>query len=98
MTLTTELKRIACRLIVSDGDMPTPGYVDAKWEVQGSIAGLSLSRLEVGKGKEKEESADPFADDTIASPAPFTPTGNWVEIETSRKLVSGKYDAKGALA
>jgi hypothetical protein len=97
ITLTNELKRIACRLVVPEGDMPIPGYVDAKWEMQGSAAGLSLSRLEVGEGKEKEESADPFADDTVGSPAPITPTGDWVEIETSRKLVSGKYDAKGPL-
>ena len=78
--------------------MPVPNYVDAKWEIHnGSATGLSLSRLESGKGKEKEESADPFADDTIASPAPVTPTGTWAEIETSRKLASGKYEGKGPL-
>jgi hypothetical protein len=96
VTLTNETRKLVCRLIVAEGGMPVPGYVDAKWEMNGSATGLSLSRLESGKGKEKEESADPFADDTIASPLAVTPTGNWVEIETSRKLISGKYEARGA--
>ena len=97
ITLTNEPRKLVCRLIVGEGGMPTPGHIDAKWEMQGSAAGLSLSRLELGKGKEKEEAADPFADDTIASPAPVTPTGNWVEVEMFRKLVSGKYEAKGVV-
>lgn len=100
ITLTNETRKLVCRLTVPEGAMPVPSYIDAKWEIHnGSAAGLSLSRLESGKGKEKEkeESADPFADDTIASPAPVTPIGTWVEIETSRKLASGKYEAKGPL-
>jgi hypothetical protein len=97
VTLTNEPRKLACRLIVGDGAMPAPSHVDAKWEMQGSATGLTLSRLESGKGKEKEESADPFADDTIANPAAVTPTGNWVEVEMSRKLISGKYEARGGL-
>ncbi|KAG0649368.1 Suppressor of profilin [Hyphodiscus hymeniophilus] len=95
MTLTNEPRKLVCRLIVAEGAMPVPSHIDAKWEMQGSAAGLSLSRLDPGKGKDKEESVDPFADDTIASPAPVTPTGNWAEIETSRKLITGKYEARG---
>jgi len=99
LTLTNEPRKLVCRLIVPEGALPTPGHVDAKFEIQnGSATGLSLSRLLSGKGKEREESADPFADDTIASAAPVTPTGNWVEIETSRKLASGKYEAKSSFA
>jgi hypothetical protein len=40
------------------------------------------------KGKENEED-DPFADDTIAP----TTLGQWVDVETSKKFVSGKYEA-----
>lgn len=94
ITLTNETRKLVCRLTAAEGAVPVPGYVDIKWEMHGSAAGLSLSRLESGKGREKEESADPFADDTIASPSALTPTGNWVEIETSRKLISGKYEAR----
>ena len=97
ITLANEPRKLVCRLIVGEGGMPSPGHVDAKWEMQGSTTGLSLSRLNNGKGKEKEESADPFADDTIASAAPVTPTATWNEIETSRKLISGKFEARGGL-
>jgi hypothetical protein len=99
VTLTNEPKKLVCRLLVPEGDLPTPGNIDVKFEIHnGSAAGLSLSRLVPGKGKEKEEAADPFADDTIASAAPATPSGRWVEIETSRKLASGKYEARGPTA
>jgi hypothetical protein len=95
LTLTNETRKLVCRLTVAEGSMPTPGHVDAKFEIQSSASGLSLSRLESGKGKEKEESADPFADDTVTSPTTVTPTGNWVAIETSRKVANGKYEARG---
>lgn len=94
VTLTSEAHKIICRLVGTEGMMPEPGPIDAKWEIQGSAAGISLSRLEGGKGTEKEES-DPFADETVAS---VSPAGNWVEIDTSRKLVSGKYEARQLVA
>jgi hypothetical protein len=79
--------------------LPEPGHIDAKWELQGSAAlplgsGISLSRFVSSKGKGKEESDDPFADESIANPTTVTLTGNWVEVETSKKLIAGKYEAR----
>jgi len=99
VTLTHEWHNVICRFTGAEGAVPEPGHIEARWEVQGSAgqsfgSGITLSRLEPSKGKEKEESVDPFADELIFSPAPFFPTSNWVEIETSKKLVSGKYEAR----
>lgn len=69
-------------------------------------SGLGISRLDAGKEKEKDPS-DPFADDsTSAGGAGANPLGSsselgggdgvWVEVESVRRVVSGKYDAKQA--
>lgn len=79
----------------SEGAVPEPGHVEAKWEVHGELgegvgSGISLSRLEIGKGKEKEVEKvdDPFADEGLASP------GTWLDVPLGRKFVSGKYEAR----
>jgi hypothetical protein len=96
LTLNQEWHKVICRFVGAESAVPEPSHIEAKWEVQSSLghplpSGISLSRLEAGKGKDKEE-IDPFADDSVS------PAGNWVEIETSKKLVGGKYEAKGAQA
>ena len=98
--LTSNWNKLVCRLVGSEGNVPEPGYIEVRWEIQGSSglalgSGISLSRLESIKGKEKEESeADPFADESIVSPTAATPSGNWVQVETSKKLTGGKYEAR----
>lgn len=99
LTLTNEWHKVICRFTGTEGAVPEPGHIEARWEVHDTSgysmgSGISLSRLEVSKGKEKEESVDPFADESMASPTTATSGGNWVEIETSKKFVSGKYEAK----
>ena len=102
LNLTNEWHRVICRFLGSEGACPEPGRVEARWEIHGSASkplgsDISLSRLEPSKGKEKEED-DPFADESIASPTTVSAAGNWVEIATSKKFVSGKYEATGPVA
>lgn len=89
------MQKVVGRLIGAEGGEPNPGLIEARWEIS-SLAGrafgsgLGVSRLDCsGKGKEKVDSSDPFADDSVTSSS-----GNWVEVESLRKIVSGKYDAK----
>jgi hypothetical protein len=97
VTLDFKAQKVVARVIGDQGGEPQPGAIEARWEIHGSQAhtigsGLGLSRLDVdnGKGKEKEE-IDPFADEstTLANKE-----GQWVLVESARKIVSGKYDAK----
>ncbi|KAH6673801.1 Muniscin C-terminal mu homology domain-containing protein [Halenospora varia] len=100
VTLGTEPHKVICRFVGAENAVPAPGHIEARWEVQGSAtagatigSGISLQRLEPSKGKEREELSidDPFADQGAPSPLP----GNWVDVETSRKFVSGKpYEAR----
>lgn len=95
VTLETKPHKVVARIVGTDGTAPEPGHIEARWEINSSAAstigsGITLSRLEPGKGKEKEPSDDPFADEN----PPITPTGNWIDIETHRKFVSGKYEAR----
>ena len=97
VTLTTESKRIVCRLNGVTGAVPEPGHVEAKWEVSNaSASGISISRFE-GKGKEKEAEInvdDPFADADATPPKSDGGSGKWMEVETNKKLVGGKYEAR----
>jgi hypothetical protein len=93
VTLTQEWHKIIARFVGAEGATPEPGHIEARWEIQGTYqigSRISLSRLTNNKGKENEED-DPFADDTIA-PATL---GQWVDVETSKKFVSGKYETAG---
>jgi len=93
VTLTQEWHKIIARFVGAEGATPEPGHIEARWEIQGSYqigSRISLSRLTNNKGKENEED-DPFADDTIA-PATLS---QWVDVETSKKFVSGKYETTG---
>jgi hypothetical protein len=63
MSLTNEWNKVICRFVGAEGAVPESGHIEAKWELQGGASlllgsGISLSRLEAGKGKEKEESDD----------------------------------------
>jgi F-BAR domain only protein len=95
VTLDGAMQKVVGRLIGAEGGEPKPGLIEARWEISSSTgrvfgSGLGISRLESsGKGKEKAESSNPFADELITSPS-----GNWIEVESVRKIVSGKYDAK----
>lgn len=95
VTLDGSWQRIIARLIGSDGQELKPGHIEAKWEVPAAVgspigSGLGISRQEVNKGKEKEE--DPFADNDAGS---SLDDGNkWVEVNTVRRLVSGKFEAR----
>jgi F-BAR domain only protein len=93
LSVSHEWHKVICRFVGAPGAVPEPGRIEAKWEVQSASerllpSGLSLSRLEAGKGKEKEDTVDPFADDSLSS------AGHWISIETSKKLVAGKYEAQ----
>ena len=98
LTLDQAWHKVICRFTGSDGAAPEPGQIDARWEIHNTASshgsGISISRLAASKGKEKEDSSDPFADDSISGF--MNPAGleKWIELETSRKLVSGKYEAK----
>jgi len=84
-------QKVIGRLLGDQGGQPTPGVVEAKWEVVvprgwGLGSGLGVSRKVVeGKGKERE--VDPFADEDAKAGE------EWVEVESVRKIGSGKYDA-----
>ena len=99
VTLSQDWHKVICRFAGAEGVAPEASRVEARWEVHGSYpigSGITLSRLEKSKGKEKEESDDPFADESIvqqASPTMVSPQGKWVEIETTKKFVSGRYEA-----
>lgn len=100
ITLTTKPHKVICRFTGSEGSVPTPGRIETRWEIQNLVSGsyafgsgISLSRLELSKGKEKEVVAkedDPFADEDAT---PLTSAGTWVDVEVARKFVSGKYEA-----
>jgi F-BAR domain only protein len=99
VTLDSTMRKVLGRLIGAEGREPKPGLIQAQWEIQGTPghslgSRLGISRLDTGKGKEKDESSDPFADELVGSPATPVPGGHWVEVESARKVVSGKYDAK----
>ncbi len=95
VTLDGTMQKVVGRLIGAEGGEPQPGIIEARWEISSSTgpalgSGLGVSRLEpAGKGKEKSDSSDPFADESITSPS-----GTWIEVESIKKIISGKYDAK----
>jgi F-BAR domain only protein len=94
VTLDGTMQKVVGRLIGAEGGEPKPGVIEARWEFSNPSghsfgSGLGVSRLDTsGKGKEKMDSSDPFADESASS------SGNWVEVESLRKIISGKYDAK----
>jgi hypothetical protein len=98
VTLTDAVQKIVCRIVGADGVEPQPGHVEARWEyaVTGNDAvgsGISISRLEAAPSKDVVES-DPFADENPASSNPSLAEQTWVDVPVTRKLVSGKYEAK----
>ncbi|KAM0270253.1 hypothetical protein ACHAQH_009493 [Verticillium albo-atrum] len=105
LTLTSEVQKIVCRIVGAEHAEPKPGHVEARWEytpAEGAAlgSGISVSRLEESKGKGKEVAAaedDPFADDGLNSPA-LPPDQRWVEVPLAKKVVSGRYEAKSAVA
>ncbi|KAK0129179.1 hypothetical protein ONS95_001114 [Cadophora gregata] len=98
VTLAHGWHKIICRVTGTEGAMPEPGHVEARWEINNPSnspigSGISISKFEEAKGKAKEENDDPFADAT--SPGlPPTPLGTWTDIGMQKKLVSGKYEAR----
>jgi len=96
VVLGSASQRVVCRFVAKDEAAPEPGHIEARWEIHGGKeltlgSGIGISRLEAAKAK--EESDDPFAD-SIASPTAAESTGTWVDVETHKKFVSGKYEAK----
>lgn len=97
-------QKVVARINSADGAEPQPGLVNVQWEVELSGAvpppgsGLSVSRLETGgEGKGKGKETDPFADDGSANPPGSSSSaadGNWVKVESHRRIIGGKYDAK----
>lgn len=92
VTLDSSLQKVIGRLIGTEGAELKPGLVEARWEYHGPSygSGLTVLRLDHSKGKVKEE--DPFADETASTPT--LTDSQWLEIDGSRKIVSGKYDAR----
>lgn len=96
VTLTNDVQKIVCRIVGAEGTEPTPGHIEARWEYATSDSagsGITISRLEDGKGKGKEVEDDPFADESLARASPALEQ-TWVNVPLSRKLVSGKYEGK----
>ncbi|KAH6971589.1 Muniscin C-terminal mu homology domain-containing protein [Ilyonectria sp. MPI-CAGE-AT-0026] len=97
VTLTDAPQKIVCRMIGAEGVCPNPGHVEARWEYTASGddvvgSGISISRLDEGKGKVKElTDDDPFADDTLTT---SSQEPQWVDVPAIRKLVSGKYEGR----
>ncbi|APA13736.1 hypothetical protein SS1G_07570 [Sclerotinia sclerotiorum 1980 UF-70] len=88
VTLNHEWHKMSALFSGPDGAVQQADHAEARWEVQRPILdnGISISRLEAVKGAEE---SDPFADESLA------PTGgNWVDVETSRKIASGVYEAR----
>ncbi len=89
LVVSTEQQKLLARFVTT-GPRARPGYVEAKWDLPGTTG----SRLGVSCLKEVERSrqpaTDPFADDGTAL---VTPAGAWKEVNTARRLVSGKYSA-----
>lgn len=96
VTLTNDVQKIVCRIVGAEGVEPTPGHVEARWEYAATDmagSGITISRLDDGKGKGKEVDDDPFADESVAR-ATLAPDQTWVDVPLSRKLVSGKYEGR----
>lgn len=93
LSLSQDWHKVICRFVGAPGAVPEPGHAEARWEVQSAAEHLlpsriGFSRLEAGKGKEVLDAADPFADESVPA------GGNWVAIESSKKLVAGKYETQ----
>ncbi|RYP54550.1 hypothetical protein DL769_010341 [Monosporascus sp. CRB-8-3] len=97
-------QKIVCRVVGDQGAELKPGAVEARWEFNPQPSSLSeadaaligVSRLDEAKGKDKEAEAtddDPFAD-AAESASATTDAGRWVDVPTTRRLVSGKYEAR----
>ena len=69
--------------------VPKKGTVEAKWEYDqvGASTGQQLGVTRLAEG-EAGEQADPFADEGEAKSG-----RNWVDVNTRRKLMSGRYSA-----
>lgn len=102
ITLTSEPQKIVCRIIGAENAEPQPGHIEARFEYtpgltsSASLTGISVSRLEETKGKEKEAVAgdNPFADDDGPMSPPLPPDQRWVDVPLAYKLVSAKYEAR----
>ncbi|KAI6708577.1 hypothetical protein JHW43_008905 [Diplocarpon mali] len=99
VTLTQDQHKVVCRLTGTEGAMPEPGHAEAKWEINKHSdspldSGISLSKLDPSKGKGKEENDDPFADESMVTPAFVDPAGTWSQLSIRKKLISGKYQAR----
>jgi hypothetical protein len=104
ITLSAKPNKVICRFAGFEGAVPIPGRIEARWEIQSLVAGtyafgsgISLSRLEISKGKEKEvvvKEDDPFADEGVSGTLPAGQS--WVDVQVARKFVSGKYEAVNA--
>ena len=93
-------EKIVCRIVGAEGSDVKPGLVEARWEhapPEGSElgSGITISRLDEGKGKGKAitdlNEDDPFADETPSTP-PITT--QWSNIFCKVKTVAGKYEAR----
>ncbi|RDL33800.1 Uncharacterized protein BP5553_08168 [Venustampulla echinocandica] len=93
-----EPHKVIARFVGMEGAVPTPGHVEARWEIHNAAnigigSNISLSRLEQVKGKEvQKEEDDPFADESVA--AAREEAAKWADVEISRKLISGKYEGR----
>lgn len=104
VTLTDTPQKIVCRIVGAEGAEPIPGHIEARWEYTATGgdtssvgSGISISKLEMvtNKGKEVATEHDPFADDNPAGAAgQSTPDPTWVDVPSTKKLVSGKYEGR----
>ncbi|KAG4026236.1 hypothetical protein MFRU_043g00400 [Monilinia fructicola] len=84
VTLSHEFQRVTALFSSPEGtnQVINPDHAEGRWEVHSPNvgSGISISRLEAAKGAEE---SDPFADESLAPTA-----GNWVNVETSKKIAT----------
>ncbi|EKD19655.1 uncharacterized protein L3040_002001 [Drepanopeziza brunnea f. sp. 'multigermtubi'] len=99
VTLDSTTQKVICKLSGVEGAMPEPGHLEIRWDMISPVdlpfsSGISISKLDLGEGKEKVENDDPFADESIAGASPVTPESSWTVVPAMKKLASGKYEAR----
>ncbi|QSZ32769.1 hypothetical protein DSL72_002348 [Monilinia vaccinii-corymbosi] len=84
VTLSHEFQKVTALFSSPEGttQVINPDHVEGRWEVHSPTfgSGISISRLEAPKSAEE---SDPFADESLAPTA-----GNWVDVETSKKIAT----------
>ncbi len=88
LVVSNEQQKLLVRFMTS-GPKAKPGHIEAKWELVGSTGSRLGVSVQNGAAKQKE-ATNPFADDGTI---PTTAERVWNEVNTARRLISGRYSA-----